>query len=243
MKLGSFEVSIARHPENDEGYVVLEHRETYSINLHNNMDRRCAAEVHVDGKHVGTFRLNHYSSLNLERPSGDNGQFTFYKSGSKEAKAAKLSKVSKSELGLVSVTFKPEKRQRPTEVVAEVPPVMPWYPNYPVYRNAEDGPIGSADVDLANSDNRDYLGRPKGALKGSSVSRGPSGQSLSTSSNYSSGGTGLSGSSNQRFRTVGNLDYDDSSTWVTINLRLVSGKSEPRELKSTSNSNPIPRPV
>jgi hypothetical protein len=73
---------------------------------------------------------------------------------------------------------------------------------------------------------------------------GPCGQSAA---NYSSGGTGLSGNSNQKFHSVAELNYDESR-FVTINLRLVAAKDEPRELKSARplkplNSNPVPDPV
>jgi hypothetical protein len=251
MKLGNYSVYINGNPNEDGGYVKLKHNTQYYLHLHNYDNRRCAAEVKIDGKVVGIFRLKTNGGLKLERPSNDTGKFTFYKDGTREAKAVGLESIPKSERGLVSVTFKPEKYQ-PQEVeqidpykIPEWPwtAPIPWYPSSPKFysetekiqtdgvlgghtmysRGLDDvGPIASSEVSPVRSFN--------------AVSKGPSGQSVS------SGGTGLSGQSNQSFRTVGNLDYDDPNTFVTINLRLVATNDDPRPLTSM-RSTPVPEPV
>lgn len=57
---------------------------------------------------------------------------------------------------------------------------------------------------------------------------------------HEAGGTGLSGKSDQQFRSVAALDYDEDG-FVTINLRLVSIAEEPRPL--FPKCTPVPPPV
>lgn len=237
MRQGNFSVAIAQGIETSEGYVKLPHNTQYSLQLNNHdYQKRCAAEVKIDGKVVGLFRLQPGGVLILERPTHDTGKFTFYKDGTSEARSAGLHKVNYEDRGLVQVTFKPEKEalKHTHEVEDLIPTPRPPIRPYPYWN---DGPIGSADVDRAvpTSTTRGISQKfSKYALN--SPSKGIGGQ------NVSSGGTGLSGQSNQTFRTVGHLDYDENA-FVTINLRLVASNDGPRELTSSPKSNPIPRPV
>jgi len=60
------------------------------------------------------------------------------------------------------------------------------------------------------------------------------------------GGTGLSGESNQGFRTVTGISEYDYDSFTTIHLRLVLPKKErirPTELKPVTRTTPIPPPV
>lgn len=60
------------------------------------------------------------------------------------------------------------------------------------------------------------------------------------------GGTGLSGESNQGFRTVTGISDYDYDSFTTIHLRLVLPKKErsrPTELKPVTRTTPIPPPV
>ncbi len=245
MRLDNFSVTVAGGNERENGYVELNHGQQYSVLLSNHLNRRCAAEVTVDGKHVGTFRLQAYGQLSLERPTNENGRFTFYEDGTPEFTKAGIDKVAKSDRGLVSVTFKPEKERR-----QEVEPIRPWpnpWDNERRYALGSPGPIGTADADSgatvsfnAGGQNTNSI-RQRG-ISGQSVSYGD--QSVTTTQSVKSGGTGLSGSSGQRFRTVGNLDYDDASTFRTINLRLVGANKDPRPLTDVSvKATPIPTPV
>lgn len=67
---------------------------------------------------------------------------------------------------------------------------------------------------------RNYMGRPK--------------------SDLDAGGTGLSGTSSQRFKTVAPLETNPDE-YVTIYLRLGAKKPEARPLSASSN--PIPKPL
>ena len=103
------------------GYVEIEHRTKYSLMLRNSLDSQCDAHVEIDGKHVGTWRMNTRSSINLERPVHDTGCFTAYTAGTSDAHLAGLDD-SSPDLGLIKVTFTPE---RPRTLAAfEKPPMF-----------------------------------------------------------------------------------------------------------------------
>lgn len=107
MQLDDYEVSVVEGEEVNGGYVLLEHNTKYSINLNNNKNTDCDAEIQIDGVSVGIFRVSSKKSVTIERPATENGCFTFLKFESEEGVQAQLEK--NEELGLVSVTFKPEK--------------------------------------------------------------------------------------------------------------------------------------
>jgi len=109
MRVSNFSVLVHPGNERDSGHVEVSHGEVYTIKLGNHEHRRCDAEVVVDGKSVGNFRLNAFGSIILERPAHDTGKFTFYKSNSREAEAANKDGVAKDDRGLVQVKFRPEK--------------------------------------------------------------------------------------------------------------------------------------
>lgn len=114
MYLNDFSVRIPEGVERTSGYVEMTHGSHYTINLRNNNDVRCDAVVSVDGKHVGTFRIDAHGSMTLERPSNDTGRFTFYRRGTKRFREAELDQISRSDLGCISVEFRPECACRPT---------------------------------------------------------------------------------------------------------------------------------
>jgi len=176
--LGDFSVEIPEGDEPVDGYVNINHDTKYSIKLSNFGSRPCDAEVEVDGKMVGIWRIASGKSIVLERPVHDTGYFTFYRFDSTDAQKAGL--VLDDNLGLISVLFKPEKT--------------------PVYVDS--------------------------GIK-FSVKRVP-------------GGTGLSGKSEQKFKDVEVLDYDEAG-FVQIHLRLGCEVDEPRPLTPTST--PVPQPI
>jgi hypothetical protein len=208
-----------RIPEGHEvsGYVELKHNTSYTIAINNRRSVRCDAAVEIDGKHVGTFRLNAFQAIRLERPDHDTGLFTFYHIGSAEGNKIGLSKGDPN-LGLVKVTFTPEKK-----------PAAVYRPRQTAWRmsdaNLYNGPTYRGDVVLDS--------HPVSASLG---------QAASAPTSYNAGGTGLSGKSNQEFTTTAPLDYDYSQE-TTIYLRLVEPRNsdEPRPL--TSSSTPIPPAV
>jgi hypothetical protein len=98
------------HPHEDEhGYVYLQHGDVYHIFLKNHTDEANDVIIEIDGKEVGGWRLASYQTATLEHPADDTGKFTFYEIGSREAQKVGLSEIARSDLGLVKITFIPEK--------------------------------------------------------------------------------------------------------------------------------------
>lgn len=108
MYLNRYSLRIPEGKERTSGYVEIDHGTQYTLVLKNDRDVDCDAEVKIDGKCIGEFRIEANKSIRLERPVNSDGKFTFYRSGSREAKKARLGNVSQRDLGLISVTFKPE---------------------------------------------------------------------------------------------------------------------------------------
>lgn len=214
MVLNSFSVHIPEGRETHSGYVEMAHGRQYTLALRNFRDVACDAAVTIDGKPVGTFRLNAGQSLKLERPAHDQGRFTFYQVGTAEAQQAGL--VDTDTLGLISVVFTPALRQ------------PAYVSTYPVvqYVKAETGWDGVY-----------YRYTTTGVSNGGSNFVASMSNTVSAAPQRKAGGTGLSGHSQQQFVDVGpmNLDYAQQTT---IHLRLVSGSDQPRPL--TANSNPVP---
>ena len=107
MEFNNFVVSIVEGKETKDGYVELPHKTRYTLRLGNRTNGRCDAHVSIDGKLIGIWRIEANDGIRLERPVHDTGHFTFYALDSAEAKRAGLQ--LNDQLGLVSVTFVPEK--------------------------------------------------------------------------------------------------------------------------------------
>jgi hypothetical protein len=103
---GSYEICIPQGVHNSSGHILMQHRMQYSIKLENYGRLKCDAHVVIDGTHVGTWRIDGHSSIEIERPVKDEGRFTFYTSKSREARSIGMRETG--ELGLVVVTFMPE---------------------------------------------------------------------------------------------------------------------------------------
>ena len=207
MLLQGFTARVIEGQEVPGGYVELRHGQQYTLRLKNANRLRCDAAVYVDGKHVGTWRLNGFDHIDLERPAHDHGRFTFYKSGTTEANQAGLEK--NDELGLVKVVFTPEAERIVRPLVSSVRSNWTISPPYSttITMDAGEAPVAYA---------------------------------MAATSRYDSGGTGLSGHSNQNFGSVAPLDYDYSKQ-TTIHLRLVTPSDDPRPL--TAFSSPVPPAV
>lgn len=229
--IGNFSLNIPEANQ-DRDYFSLKHGQIYTIELRNGSDLRCAAEVSVDGKQVGIFRINRYNSLKLERPTGDTGQFTFFKEDSKEWDQIQGNKILTSDRGVISVLFKPEKRVlKPIEtewdeITPEWP--VPWRPFKPQWTPKFET-YSYKMLDNGHSRCESY----------SCIS--------SNNSNFEAGATGLTGKSDQKFKTVADLDYDQTG-FIRINTRLVCcdkyDNIEPRPLVELNiRSNNIPKPI
>lgn len=189
------------------GYVELAHGKTYKLNLRNHYyNRRCDAEVFIDGKSLGTWRINANETIVLERPATENGLFTFYMLGTPEADAAQLDKISAEQQGLIQVKFNLEK----------IPEIKFTYTNIFSTGNMGSmiGPTNSGDVICSS--------------KGDSISLD---SYCCSTANHSAGATGLSGYSNQSFGSTNSLTEYDWNFSTTISLRLI-GKKQVRPLQS-----------
>lgn len=212
------------HPHEDEhGYVYLQHGDVYRILLKNHTDERNDVIIEIDGKEVGGWRLESHQTATIEHPVGDSGQFTFYELGSTEAKKVGLSSIERSYLGLVKVTFIPEKFKH-----REIPAINTT--------TSYSGAKGGGAVKGGDWQQESFsFGERRG---------GDGGQSLDVNTR-SAGGTGLSGRSHQQFGKAGAIDRDYDRQ-VIINLRLVAKPSnEPRPLRAVNStvSNSVPPPV
>jgi hypothetical protein len=112
MIIQDYELSVLEGAETGNGYVQMKHGQVYTLRLKNGNSARCDCEIRIDGKHVGTFRLNAFQSMLLERPANDTGRFTFYREGTEEARKAAI-ETGASQNGLVSAVFKPETKPPP----------------------------------------------------------------------------------------------------------------------------------
>lgn len=111
MYLNQFSVVIPEGNETSGGYIEMQHGKQYVVRLRNDRSVACDAHVEIDGKNVGTWRLQARQNATLEHPVHDQGRFTFYRLGSVEAEQAQLS--NSPNLGLVKVTFTPGYAPRP----------------------------------------------------------------------------------------------------------------------------------
>lgn len=216
MRVGNYSVLVPEGVEQSSGHVALEHGRQYTLRLMNHDHRRCDAEVTIDGKSLGGFRLLGHGQMTLERMPHDSGRLTFYSSGTNDAAAAGEGGISVPDKGLIQVRFVPEKR--PAEPVRTVQPVgmVPTMGGGPLLRSRSFGAGGpSAPLEFAPEAEEKTCG----------------------------GITGLSGHSNQQFVTVGGIDRDEGAA-VTISLRLITLKSGPRPLTPAGAvGNPVPEPV
>jgi hypothetical protein len=92
------------------GHVEMRHQAQYTINLTNDAQEQCDAQVVIDGKHVGTWRIPPCSKVEIERPADDDGRFTFYRLHSSDGRRSGLR--NDEDLGLITVTFMPEVTQK-----------------------------------------------------------------------------------------------------------------------------------
>lgn len=106
IRVDDFAVCIPEGEKTSDDYFLLTHNQHYSVCLRNYSIRKCDADIEIDGKDMGTFRIPPNSSATFDRPAHDDGRFTFYELMSKEGNSVGLK--ANQNLGLVSVTFRPE---------------------------------------------------------------------------------------------------------------------------------------
>lgn len=224
----NYSVRIVGGTEHPDGYVRIRHGQTYSISLRNHHNRVCDADVTIDGKSIGIFRIPTHATISLERPPNDTGRFTFYRLDSPEA--AQVGLTNNDGLGLISVTFTPELVREPrplspsTTWTATPKNLTSTYYTGEVTNTSYHGATASFSSGTRSSDTVSTTSTAGGQSVGSVASAAP-------------GGTGLSGHSNQYYVNALPITYDYSQQ-VTINLRLIAIDDAPRPL--TANTTPVP---
>jgi hypothetical protein len=193
--------------------------------MKNEAGLRCDVEVRVDGLDQGTYRLDAFGGMTLECPGAkDKGRFTFFRSSSDAGRAAGADAVSRDDRGLVQATFRYEKprRVRPAKTVVRTTG----------FRGGASGQSQSYGSRW-QSDMTESL-RSVGTAHG--MDKG-----------VESGVTGLTGHSDQQFRTVSPLDYDPDNV-VVVSLRLIASDDQtvgvrPLPGRTPPAANPVPAPA
>jgi hypothetical protein len=230
MYLSGYSVRIPKGREDSQAYVRVKHGKHYKVVLSNKNNTRCYVNLSIDGKEQGTWIINPHSTIELERPSYDNGKFTFYELGSKEARKGGLQ--NNHDLGLITAVFTPEKKTitpLPFFPISWEPTTYPQWPQ-PSLSNIKIRSIQSTC---------DYTELNNTSGSCGSVNLTKCAEETSVFTNSVAGGTALAGHSDQEFITVNGfaLNHDKA---VTINLRLIADKDQKKIRPLGRISNPIP---
>lgn len=251
MRVGNFSVVILGGREVESGYVHLNDNQQYTIRLSNHMNnRRCDAELMIDGKSIGTFRIAPGGRIDLERSPADNGRFTFFRADGPSAEAVAAMAVASADRGLVQVRFKGEASVFdavkggsviiPAQHPQRVEPMKAARSRGGATGQScggdMGGNVGGGDVVQTNA----CLGFTAQPETGRWQSQHPNPSRPNMA--RSAGVTGLSGHSDQSFVEAERIDYDELLTTV-INLRLVHDDDGPRPLVASQRGNPVPPPV
>ena len=204
--------------ETGDGYVGLRHMQTFALLLGNPNPVQADAEVRVNGKSVGVFRLRMWGEMRLERPENDPSRFTAIVTRTREAWAAGLA-AGDEQNGLIEVTFKPER------------------PQPPVVRPSWSNSIRREGV---------YYGDPQASLDEPQYrsARGMSASGMPTKEM----GVGLSGHSSQTFTRVAALDYDETGiVKISLRICELAGSPVSTQSVHPIREEPVgnltPRPV
>ena len=221
IRVGDFAVSIVEGEKAQGDYFLLDHNQHYSVDLRNYSRLRCDADIEIDGKDMGTFRVKGGHNFTIDRPTHDDGRFTFYELMSKEGNAVGLK--ANQNLGLVKVTFRPEKEDQ----ISATGDIL----------DADEGIQRAPTLYAAQRDTGPRIGGP----------RMPHLQATAATGDLPrAGGTGLSGQSDKKFTDADSIEHDPEGT-VVIHLRLGArvkpAKDGPRELKPHPRSNKVPPPL
>lgn len=240
MYYNRFSARIVGGVERDNGYVAMTHGKDYTLSLRNDRELPCDAEVRIDGKHVGTWRIETRRQIVLEHPIDDHGRFTFYLPETPEGQVAGLRK-GDPDLGLISVRFVPGHTigARPLTPTQPPPYILPWRHDEYWFRHpswyTHSG--GSTTCNTRSAlVTEDWGGEPITASYACNATL------AAAPSEFMRGGTGLSGYSGQHYGIAQPLLYLESEA-VTINLRLVGIKEAAAVRPLQASSTPVPVPV
>jgi hypothetical protein len=195
--------------ETSEGHVAIDHNGKFSLRLHNRHRGPdgcvpCDAEVILNGKPVGTFRVPFGESVTVERPANDTGRFTAYAENSVEAASIGIDRNS-NDLGLIEVVFHPGTYKKSIQRVERYDSIPLSYGGMhrEVTRGMTSKSIGGA---------RSY------GWSGDAISASYCANESMSFDEPLGMGIGLSGRSEQRFTTVEDLDYNESATRIVLRL-------------------------
>lgn len=222
--------------EGEDGRVLARPRQVYAVRLENHSDRRAVARVSLDGLPVtdGGLVLSPGEAMTLERPTteGEHGRFTVFAEGREEVFGDDGGR-GNPDLGLVEVEYRRELASPPPPVYVPraAPPAMPGrefdFPPAPlpspppatparpstvpqIWSSAQAPAMTSATPLAPTAMPSSAPPLPPAAIRESDVD--------------SAAGTGLTGRSEQSFRTVAVGPLEETATRVA--LRIVIGRPE-----------------
>lgn len=256
MRVNDFGILIPQGVEREDGYVRMPHDTQYTIQLQSYSSYPADAEVTVDGRPIGSFRLDARGRVTIETPPDDpgRGRFTFYKADTAEAGAAGVGDVEHADRGIVRVVFKPGRSRRPVynpndrdrfkKILDETaksqyrPTTAPWNGPVPTYGTP---PMWTSDLTPAGRCLRSDGGTVTSVTTDTSAV-----MSFDSGTPAPAPGiTGLSGTSDQVWQTAEDIDYvADKEVTITVRLVAVAKAQAVRPLSSPpARSNPVPPPV
>jgi len=212
--------------EGEDGRVLARPRQVYAIHLTNHSDRRAVAKVSLDGLPVteGGLVLSPGEAMTLERPvtDGEHGRFTVFPEGT-EAVFGDDGGRGNPDLGLVDVEFRRELERPPVlrGVAAEPPAPVPGFDFPPLPAPPPGTPPGAP----ARPSHAPQIWSSASAPGAPMRAPAPAPAAILRESDVgSAAGTGLTGRSEQGFRTVPVGALEETATRVA--LRIVIGTPE-----------------
>lgn len=198
--------------DNGYNYVPLANKSRYSVILRNDNVTRCDVELFIDNIKMGKWRIEPYSTIELNRPANTDNQFYFVSEHGVDAELGCVRPGSHSN-GLVTAKFYPEMYVNSPNVVDDghiqfnsaIPHVNGLEFNAPtrVQSNCYGAQCFRAALGSRASVMNEHVAPPGGSY------------------NFSSGATVLKGKSNQKFGRLPPLAIIDSLRVTEISLRLV----------------------
>ena len=188
---------------------LMDHEQEYTIDIGNYTNRRADADILVDGKSIGVFRLNPYQSFKIERTINQERKLTFLCSDSEEFRESGNVE-GKYNNGMIEVYIYPE--IQPENIVYIPAPVASV--NYSLRSPSRSSLRSSSRSSLQSPSRSSLQSSPRSSLQSTSTSR--------SLSNYSEGATGMGRHSYQKFQSVDRIVRDNRV--ILIRMRLVCSR-------------------
>lgn len=219
MKINNFLLQVRPGTEDETGYVEMSHNTQYRIVIGNAWSTRAIATLEIDGKFINRYVVQPFNRIELETNESNGGKFTFLAKGTPEFLTAELQYVSEQMQGVITCSIAPEKFVQPvvSQEVSSGSTVRGIHQSYSMGGSMDAGPTIQSSLR---------------SIKGTSSIEG---QSLS-------GGTGLTGQSDQRFQTVASFPLNESERTI-LNLRLILPRVKPLRPTVILRGNPVPPPL